>query len=434
MSAGEKAQKSYADRQPTVGQTIGRTILASSLTVLAELGLSDATPSEKVPVIETTACQEYADASGAVVQKLALQCINNMQHDKIALVDLRPGTYNMTRVASLLQQELYKDTDGLVDVSVANVPAIESAKASAVANSCVGDRLPSDGPTIVQALQPDTIKNYTKLVTIDPQPHCGNALAGTAIPAAGTAQMYDTTEKSDEQLVRDTEHEVLHLYRLGHADALRSSVTNQEVLEGYLYMPAEPRISLPLHYLFYHATSTGRGEGDDELRLSPEGSYGSIMGHPSARPLDDRLYSAQIAVLGYVDEDAGQRLPNYFRYENTPITLRAEDGQSAVVGVDIDYKSPLDNSQFTQLLVTPMMQQADTHDTPRVAGASVYLANGQHGSILRLGDVVRKTVPVEGEEVPDVQEYEFMTDTQSVILTFDGTSVRVSSQPLVMPK
>lgn len=360
----------------------------------------------------------------------ARDCVDDMNTDSIALVDLRREPGDAISLSRGLEQQLQKDTSGLLNVRVMPVTATDEVLAAANAPECVDIGKPSTiGSIIVRRLMGEDVAEYDKIITINSLSECNLSIAGIAHPDRGDAQLFGTDSETPQQIIRDAEHEILHLYRLQHSDVLRRTGTEREALEKYFDFNPRSLMRIPLEEVFRDTTSSERGEGVDlRFGFAQGGQYGAIMGQPSDTPLDDRIPNAQNVVLGYPYEVAGQSRPYLTMLGDEPLRVGSHEAGETVVGVDIEYPSPLRPEQtFSRLLLAPMVLQPFSKNHEVIVGSSVYLADSQRGHILKLGDIVYKPRMGPDGIIDERQTYQIEMDGKNIRVTFDGHGVEVDA-------
>lgn len=403
----------------------GRKLTAICMLLLAMPRVGSDVP---MSVPEVPACMSFADSGSS---KDAEGCIADMTTDTIALVDLRkdpPG--DTIAVSRVLQDELNTDSGGLLDVSITTITATEETRARANEFDCVDMNNPSTiGPVVVRKLMYEDVAEYDKIITINSLPECSGKIAGIARSEEGDAQLFAADNQTPERIIRDAEHEIMHLYRLWHADVLRRNSSNQEeALEKYRDSEPQSVLKIALSELFNDTTSARRGEGDAEhFNLSQGGQYGAIMGQPSDEPLNDRLPNAQLAVLGYPYEVANGRQKNVVKVGDQPRHITPQEAYKSVASADINFTSPHDGRKFSQLLITPAIYTVPDSANEVIVGASIYLANGRKGEILKLGDVYKSNADERGVS-RERQTYEFEVGGTSVSVSFEGQAMEIASQ------
>ena len=365
-------------------------------------------------------------------------CADDLASDRIALVDLRGSEVDFSAedLADAITTQMYIDgqevgftpTIEAVSPSRQLVELHDAQSCETYSHSIVNETMALQGDSLRQAGYDKLLVATTKSACKSPDGEPESPL-GYAEPNRGQALLTATGDFTQSALVRFAQHELAHLYGLGHSGMVKAEEVKRLIsgdgrylpLDRYLMNDALPVTQVAL--LDVLKNSAQEGYGDDSQKSAQYSRHsGSIMGTPSGPENQDAdqfsLYHRQVL------QKAANPVDNY-NADKGKVTRAVTDEIGAYhVRASIGEISLPGYENFTQLIVMPIRRERRGILENTYVEAEIMLAS-QHNDTLLIGTIYDKNIVEEGQPLPLEQRYVFTTPSSSVEVTFDQGAISV---------
>lgn len=396
-------------------------MLIVSLAALAADGIIfyDTHVEEQKEVVQIThpECVDFMSRDDFFDTSHADACTDELRIGKVALIDLRgpeaiPSADELARIVS---DEMTYDSAGYL------TPRIETVGVSSDVVDAIEDYTcdPSKNGTAdnVAYYQAEQLRDqgYDKAVVLTPLTLCEEPLLGYAESTRDIATVGQASSMREDELVRVTQHELAHLYGIGHSGILRGDEFNDLVLYEFMYDDPRYETSIDLAELVQNAQ---REEYGDSPSYSTQysGALGAIMGTPTpGDKLKDGFSDYQLQLLS-----ASRNLPTQNNADYGPVTL-----EPAMLKIDAPIVTKVGSidtegfEQYDRVVVSPQM-----HSGMRWNSAEISLGDAGGNSLL-LGRIYLKDDGEEGQMVPLNQKYTLVGSEAAVRVAFDNGTITV---------
>jgi|GEM_PF-4908869 len=385
-----------------------------------------------------SSCIEFMHRLDTGDRSYASLCAGDLANDRVALVDLRGPEVDSSAedLAEAITTQMYIDGQ-----EVGFTPTVEAVSASQQlvelhdARPC--EKYPQSIVNEAMALQGDSLRQagYDKLLVATPRSACKSpdgepeSPLGYAEPNRGQALLTAAGDFTQSALVRFAQHELAHLYGLGHSGIVKAEEVKKLISGDGRYLPPDRYImnnALPVTHVALVdvlKNSVQDGYGDDSQKSEQYSRHsGSIMGtpsHPEEQDADQfSLYHRQMLqqaadTVGNYDADKG-KVTRVVTDEIGTYHVRASIGEIALPGYE----------NFTQLIVMPVRRERRGIPENTYVEAEIMLASRQNDTLL-IGTIYNKNIIEEGQPLPLEQRYVFTTPSSSVEVRFDQGAISV---------
>lgn len=417
LSLGVAALTLIAATQHGIGAEFQRDTLKHS--VLVERVVSD-NPFKSTPMMENCiaflAREEQDDRSDAA------DCYDELKTSKIALIDFRGkhgGSINSEELASALTYELAADSDGLLTPDVVSIPADPLLAADYETQDCEDGR-ESIADKVVR-YQGDALRDegYDKILAVSGKYGCKDVALGYAVPTHNRAVLTASNDFSRNDLIRFAEHEVAHLYGIGHSATLTGGEYGP-VLSDYMMVSAMNEMTIDVGYHLKYAQYETYGDSNSYSMqysgdVEGDGDIGSIMGAPSqGDQINDRFSNYHLQLLKEALPSVESLVADKQKVTRHPSDRASESHITAPIG-NIGVEGFED---FTDLVVMPFASESG-FDRAEI------MLTGRGTETMLLGTIFYKNEAEEGQFIPLDQHYIFCGMGTSVDVSFDQGSISV---------
>lgn len=343
------------------------------------------------------------------------------QRARIALIDFRSPDAEppSSELAAMIGDELAGDSGGYL------IPQFEVVEPAHEVLDEIKDYTcdPSKNSTLdnIAYYQGRDLREqgYDKVLALTPLAICrgvlGYAATGREIAIVGQAEALRL-----DTLVQLSEHEVAHLYGIGHSGVLRDGEQDELVLNRYMYNNPRFRTSVDITSLIQGAQLDEYGDSSYYSTQYGSRGNGAIMG---STQMDDG-FNSEFSDFQLLQLSAVHGVDDTYNADKSPVRLEADAYREAPIQATVGNIQIEDFGDFNRLLVYPQKIQAD-----KWTNAEVSLVNDYNHTLL-LGGVYFKTDAVEGQLVPLDQSYTFIGSEAAVSVSFREGAVVVERTAL----
>ncbi len=379
---------------------------------------------KETTVVSDPECITFAERADFYDMSGAEACRQELR-GRVAVIDLRTDSDadpSSDAFAQATSEELKYDSSGYlaptlerVDVAPEVLEAIDGSECDPYVNGAADN---------VAYFQGDDLRErgYDKVLVVTPLQSCNEGLLGYAETNRGIATVsavMGTSIMRPDQLVRIAQHELAHLYGIGHSSVLHDKQRQELVLDEYMYEHPRFQTSIDVATLVDGARIDEYG---DSSMYSTQyiGGDGAIMGTPSIlNETWDSFSDYQVQLLSESYGISGD--PSA---DSEPVVISAEDGDTVPISTTIGSVEVHGFEQYNRLVVYPL-ESPDGYF--RAAEASLASAGG---NTLLLGKVFLKDYSEEGQLIPQEQAYTFVGSEAATTIYFEGGSITVSRTAL----
>ncbi|RYX79011.1 hypothetical protein EON76_04865 [bacterium] len=352
----------------------------------------------------------------------AADCYTELKTNKIALIDFRGEDSNASseELAAALTYELAADSDGLLTPEVISIKPDPVLAANYTSQQCEGGR-ESIADKVVR-YQGDALRDegFDKIVAMSGKYGCQDVPLGYAVPSHNRAVLTKSNDFSRNDLIRFAEHEIAHLYGIGHSATLTGGEYGP-VLSDYMMLGAMNEMTIDVGYHLKYAEYETYGDsnfysmqysGDDKR----DGDIGSIMGTPSyGDQMNDRFSNYHLQLL----KEASQSVESFVADNQKVTRYPTDQASNSHITASIGNIGVEGFEDFTDLVVMPFASEAGFDR------AEIMLTGRGTTETILLGTIFYKNVAEEGQFIPLDQHYLFCGMGATVDVTFDQGSISV---------